>query len=85
MMANKKDSKLNYHEEENAMVTDLDDLKELGKEMEQISQENDEEKLNQSHDNEVRSDLKTVNRFHKNPVTYQYVKLLDFCIVISFT
>ncbi len=59
MMANKKDSKLNYHEEENAMVTDLDDLKELlGKEMEQISQENDEEKLNQSHDNEVRSDLK---------------------------
>lgn len=37
MMANKKDSKLNYHEEENAMVTDLDDLKELGKEMEQIS------------------------------------------------
>ena len=35
-------------------------------------------KLNQSHDNEVRSDLKTVNRFHKNPVTYQYVKLLDF-------
>lgn len=85
MMANKKDSKLNYHEEENAMVTDLDDLKELGKEMEQISQENDEEKLNQSHDNEVRSDLKTVNRFHKNPVTYQYVKLLDFCIVLSFT
>lgn len=58
MMANKKGSKLNYHEEENAMVTDLDDLKELGKEMEQISQENDEEKLNQSHDNEVRSDLK---------------------------
>ena len=57
-MANKKDSKLNYHEEENSMVTDLDDLKELGKEMEQISQENDEEKLNQSHDNEVRSDLK---------------------------
>ncbi|MDH9165247.1 SAS053 family protein [Staphylococcus epidermidis] len=57
-MANKKDSKLNYHEEENARVTDLDDLKELGKEMEQISQENDEEKLNQSHDNEVRSDLK---------------------------
>ena len=27
------------------MVTDLDDLKELGKEMEQISQENDEEKI----------------------------------------
>lgn len=64
MMANKKDSKLNYHEEENAMVTDLDDLKELGKEMEQISQENDEEKLNQSHDNEVRSDLKKIGRAH---------------------
>ena len=58
MMANKKDSKLNYHEEENAMVTDLDDLKELGKEMEQISQENDEEKSPQSPDNEVPSDLK---------------------------
>ena len=38
------ESKLNYHEEENAMVTDLDDLKELGK-MEQISEENDEDKL----------------------------------------
>ena len=25
------ESKLNYHEEENAMVTDLDDLKELGR------------------------------------------------------
>ena len=25
------ESKLNYHEEENAMVTDLDDLKELEK------------------------------------------------------
>ena len=79
MMANKKDSKLNYHEEENAMVTDLDDLKELGKEMEQISQENDEEKLSSFRFK------KTVNRFHKNPVTYQYVKLLDFCIVLSFT
>ena len=53
--------------------------------MEQISQENDEEKLNQPHDNEVRSDLKTVNRFHINPVTYQYVKLLDFYILLSFT
>ena len=57
MMANKKDSKLNYHEEENAMVTDLDDLKELGKEMEQISEENDEDKYNQTHDSEARSDL----------------------------
>ena len=56
-MTQNKDSKTNYHEEENAMVTDLDDLKELGKEMEQISEENDEEKLNQSHDSDVRSDL----------------------------
>ena len=39
------------------MVTDLDDLKELGKEMEQISEENDEDKLNQSHVADVRSDL----------------------------
>ena len=57
-MNKEHESKLNYHEEENAMVTDLDDLKELGKEMEQILQENDEEKLNQTHDNEVRSDFK---------------------------
>ena len=56
-MTQNKDSKTNYHEEENAMVTDLDDLKDLGKEMEQISEENDEDKLNQSHDSEVRSDL----------------------------
>ncbi|MCI2747178.1 SAS053 family DNA gyrase inhibitor [Staphylococcus warneri] len=56
-MTQNKDSKTNYHEEENAMVTDLDDLKDLGKEMEQISEENDEEKLNQSHDSDVRYDL----------------------------
>ena len=56
-MTQNKDSRTNYHEEENAMVTDLDDLKDLGKEMEQISEENDEEKLNQSHDSDVRSDL----------------------------
>ncbi|WP_277960388.1 SAS053 family DNA gyrase inhibitor [Staphylococcus warneri] len=56
-MTQNKDSKTNYHEEENAMVTNLDDLKDLGKEMEQISEENDEEKLNQSHDSDVRSDL----------------------------
>nr|WP_317852866.1 SAS053 family protein [Mammaliicoccus sp. Marseille-Q6498] len=30
-------------EEENEMVQDLDDVKELGKEMEQISEQNDEE------------------------------------------
>lgn len=56
-MNKEHESKFNYHEEENAMVTDLDDLKELGKEMEQISEENDEDKLNQSHDEDVRSDL----------------------------
>ncbi|MBI5972849.1 hypothetical protein ACUXJ9_001920 [Staphylococcus caledonicus] len=56
-MTENKESKLYYSEEENAMVEDLDDLKELGKEMEQISEKNDEEKLNQSHDSEVRSDL----------------------------
>ena len=32
------------------MVQDLDDLKTLGKEMEQISEENSEDKLNQSHE-----------------------------------
>ncbi|EZS21527.1 hypothetical protein W614_02680, partial [Staphylococcus aureus VET0368R] len=31
-------------EEENSMVTDFEDLKELGKEMEQISDQNDQEK-----------------------------------------
>ncbi|PNZ70897.1 hypothetical protein E2556_04100 [Staphylococcus croceilyticus] len=56
-MSDKKETELNYHEEENAMVQDLDDLKELGKEMEQISEKNDEEKLNQSHDTDVRSDI----------------------------
>ena len=56
-MTKNKDSELNYHEEENAMVQDLDDLKTLGKEMEQISEENDEDKLNQSHDEDVHSDL----------------------------
>lgn len=56
-MTQNKDSKTNYHEEENAMVTDLDDLKDLGKEMEQISEENDEDKLEKSHDSAVRSDL----------------------------
>ena len=39
-----KDSKRNYHEA-------------LGKEMEQISEENDEDKYNQTHDSEARSDL----------------------------
>ena len=42
---------------ENEMVDDFDDVVELGKEMEQISEENDEDKLDKSHDSEVRSDL----------------------------
>lgn len=43
-MSKDKDAKLNYHEEENSMVTDFEDLKELGKDMEQISDQNDQEK-----------------------------------------
>ena len=42
---------------ENEMVSDYEDVVELGKEMEQISEENDEDKLNKSHDSEIRSDL----------------------------
>lgn len=42
---------------ENEMVDDFDDVVELGKEMEQISEENDEDKLDKLHDAEVRSDL----------------------------
>ena len=45
-MSKEKKSRLNYHEEENAMVENLEDLKELGKEMEHISEKNDEEKVN---------------------------------------
>ncbi|CEF18402.1 SAS053 family DNA gyrase inhibitor [Staphylococcus xylosus] len=44
-------------EPENEMVDDFDDVVELGKEMEQISEENDEDKLDKSHDAKVRSDL----------------------------
>lgn len=51
------ESKLNYHEEENAMVTDLDDLKELEKKWNKFQKKNDEDKLNQSHDEDVHSDL----------------------------
>ena len=43
-------------ESENAMVDDLEDVVELGKEMEQISEENDEDK-DKSPDPAVRSDL----------------------------
>lgn len=38
------------------MVDDFDDLVSLGKEMEQISETNDEEKVNQTHDASIRSD-----------------------------
>lgn len=51
-MTNEKDARSNYREDENAMVTDMDDLKELGKEMEQISEQNDEDKLDQSHESD---------------------------------
>ena len=44
-------------ESENAMVDDLEDVVELGKEMEQISEETDEDKLDKSQDRAVRSDL----------------------------
>lgn len=42
-------------EHENEMVDNFDDLVQLGKEMEQISETNDQDKLNQSHDSEGRS------------------------------
>ncbi|MCU5746792.1 SAS053 family protein [Staphylococcus sp. SQ8-PEA] len=44
---------------ENEMVDDYEDIVELGKEMEQISEENDAEKLDKDHDSTVRSDLDT--------------------------
>ena len=44
-------------EPKNEMVDDFEDIVELGKEMEQISEENDEDKLDKSHDSNVRSDL----------------------------
>lgn len=44
-------------EPQNEMVDDFEDIIELGKEMEQISEENDEDKLDKSHDSKVRSDL----------------------------
>ncbi|KKI52504.1 MAG: hypothetical protein L0L52_04745 [Staphylococcus equorum] len=57
-MTNKKDNKhLQNDAPENEMVSDYEDVVGLGKEMEQISEENDEDKLDKSHDPEVRSDL----------------------------
>ncbi|PTH94880.1 hypothetical protein BU105_13310 [Staphylococcus xylosus] len=55
MNSNKQQNE--FLEPENEMVDDFDDVVELGKEMEQISEENDEDKLDKSHDAEVRSDL----------------------------
>ncbi|MDW8565359.1 SAS053 family DNA gyrase inhibitor [Staphylococcus shinii] len=54
---NSNDQQNDTLEPENEMVDDFDDVVELGKEMEQISEENDEDKLDKSHDYEVRSDL----------------------------
>ncbi|MBO3063866.1 SAS053 family DNA gyrase inhibitor [Staphylococcus shinii] len=54
---NSNDQQNDTLEPENEMVDDFDDVVELGKEMEQISEENDEDKLDKSHDSEVRSDL----------------------------
>lgn len=54
---NSNDQQNDTLEPENEMVDDFDDVVELGKEMEQISEENDEDKLDKSHYSEVRSDL----------------------------
>ncbi|BBK27817.1 MULTISPECIES: SAS053 family DNA gyrase inhibitor [Staphylococcus] len=56
-MSNEKHNNHQDEEIENEMVDSFDDVVDLGKEMEQISEENDEEKLNKSHDAETRSDL----------------------------
>ncbi|MDR5650416.1 SAS053 family DNA gyrase inhibitor [Staphylococcus nepalensis] len=51
-------NQLNHDTEvENEMVEGFEDVVELGKEMEQISEENDEDKLDKAHDASVRSDL----------------------------
>ena len=54
---NSNDQQNDTLEPENEMVDDFDDVVELGKEMEQISEETDEDKLDKSPDSEVRSDL----------------------------
>ncbi|SUM67912.1 SAS053 family DNA gyrase inhibitor [Staphylococcus nepalensis] len=51
-------NQLNHDTEvENEMVDGFEDVVELGKEMEQISEENDEDNLDKAHDASVRSDL----------------------------
>ncbi|EKU46592.1 SAS053 family DNA gyrase inhibitor [Staphylococcus massiliensis] len=49
-----KDKHINH---ENEMVDGYDEVVELGKEMEQISEENDEAKYDKEHEEAVRSDL----------------------------
>ncbi|WP_251519555.1 MULTISPECIES: SAS053 family DNA gyrase inhibitor [Staphylococcus] len=56
-MTTDKHNEHQHTDTENEMVDGYDDVVELGKEMEQISEENDEDKLNKTHDSEVRSDL----------------------------
>ena len=50
---------MNKQENEHGMVDSFEEVVELGKEMEQISNENDEEKYDQTHDEVVRSDRDT--------------------------
>lgn len=50
---------MNKQENEHGMVDSFDEVVELGKEMEQISEENDEQKYEQSHEEAVRSDRET--------------------------
>ncbi|MDO5374997.1 MAG: SAS053 family protein [Staphylococcus rostri] len=50
---------MNKQENEHGMVDSFEEVVELGKEMEQISEENDEEKYDQSHEATVRSDRDT--------------------------
>nr|WP_145365177.1 hypothetical protein [Staphylococcus epidermidis] len=57
-MPNKKHSKLNYHQEQNPILTHLDHLKQLPKQIQHISHQNHQQKLNQSHHNQLPSHLK---------------------------
>ncbi len=49
-MTKNKYSELNYHVEENDKIQDIDDLTTLSKEQVQNSEENDQYKMNQSHE-----------------------------------
>ncbi|MCS4487138.1 SAS053 family DNA gyrase inhibitor [Staphylococcus americanisciuri] len=50
---------MNKQNSDNGMVESFEEVVELGKEMEQISEENDEQKYDQSHEESVRSDRKS--------------------------